>query len=137
MKISPDAIIEIARHAEEGYPYEICGILIGPRGARRATRAVRARNTVTDRAGDRYEIDPRDLIRIQRETDAGGQDVIGYYHSHPDHPARPSIFDAERAWAGPIYVIVSCVRGEVVSTNGFVAGRDGGPFMEEPLEVSE
>lgn len=137
MKISPDAIVEIARHAEEGYPNEICGILVGPRGGRRATRARRARNTIDQRAHDRYEIDPRDLIRIQREADDAGEDVVGYYHSHPDHPARPSVFDADRAWAGPVYIITSCVRGEVVATNAFIAAKDGGPFAEEPLEVAE
>lgn len=137
MRIRAAALDEIRAHAAEGYPYEICGILLGPRGDRRVTEATRAHNLITDRANDRYEIDPRDLIRAQREADQRGLDVVGYYHSHPDHPARPSIFDAERSWAGPLYVIASCLQGRTDAVNGFLAQKDGGPFQEEPLEVAE
>jgi proteasome lid subunit RPN8/RPN11 len=136
MKVAAAALTEIKAHAAEGYPQEICGILIGPRGGGRVSRAVRARNTVVDRARDRYEIDVRDMIRIQREADDAGEDVVGYYHSHPDHPARASVFDTERSWAGPLYLIVSCVKGEVVDANAFVAQRDGGPFRDEPIEAA-
>lgn len=135
MKILQAALDEVHRHAAEGYPYEICGLLLGPSGGDRVTEARRARNTVTDRAHDRYEIDPRDQLRIQREADAAGLDVLGYYHSHPDHPARASITDAERAWAGPVYLIVSCEKGRVVDGNAFLAVSDGGPMRPEPLEV--
>jgi proteasome lid subunit RPN8/RPN11 len=137
LRIVRSALEEIRAHAADGYPYEICGILFGPRGDRRVTEAARAHNLVTERANDRYEIDPRDLIRAQREADQRGLDVVGYYHSHPDHPARPSIFDAERAWAGPLYVIASCNGGVTEAVNGFLAEKDGGPFLEEPLEVEE
>lgn len=136
MKVAGSALDAVKAHAEEGYPDEICGFLIGPRGGGRVSRAVRATNTVVERARDRYEIDPRDIIRVQRQADDAGEDVLGYYHSHPDHPARPSVFDAERAWAGPVYVIVSCVSGRVVDANAFVARQDGGPFRDEPIEVA-
>ena len=134
MRIATEALEAVRLHAEEGYPEEICGFLIGPRGSGRVARAARARNTVVERARDRYEIDPRDMIRAQREADAAGDDILGYYHSHPDHPARASVFDAERSWAGPLYLIVSCVEGKVVDANAFVARRDGGPFRDEPIE---
>ncbi len=135
MKISKAALQEVSRHASDGYPYEICGLLLGPPGGEQVTEARRARNTVTERAQDRYEIDPLDQIRIQREADAVGLDVLGYYHSHPDHPARASITDAERSWAGPLYVIVSCEKGRVVDANAFKAEQDGGPMRQVPLEV--
>ncbi len=96
----------------------------------------RARNIIVERSRDRYEIDPLDQIRIQREADAAGLDVIGYYHSHPDHPAQASRFDTERAWAGYVYVIVSIEKGKPVDANAFVADTDGGPFHSEPLEIS-
>jgi len=83
-----------------------------------------------------YEIDPRDHIRIQKEADAMGFDIVGYYHSHPDHPAQASRFDTERAWAGYVYLIVSIQDGEAVDANCFVADKDGGPFHPEPLEVA-
>jgi len=136
VKIARAALAEVEEHSAEGYPHEICGLLIGPRGEGRVTEARRARNTVTERARDRYEIDPRDHIRIQKECDANGLEVVGYYHSHPDHPAQASVFDAERAWAGPVYLIVSVARGEVAGRNAFVAERDGGPFRPEPIEAA-
>lgn len=135
MKIASTALDAIKSHGAEGYPHEICGILVGPRGGRTATDAKRAKNIIVERARDRYEIDPRDHIRIQREADADGQDIIGYYHSHPDHPAQASRFDTERAWAGYVYVIVSVAEGNPVDANAFVAEKDGGPFRSEPLEI--
>lgn len=109
--------------------------MVGPRGDRTVTEVKRARNIVTDRAHDRYEIDPRDHMRIQREADAAGLDIVGYYHSHPDHPAQASRFDTERAWAGYVYLIVAIHSGKPVDANAFVADRDGGPFNSEPLDV--
>ena len=125
----------IRAHAAEGYPHEICGVMVGPRDDRTVTEVKRARNIIVERARDRYEIDPRDHIRIQREADAAGQDIVGYYHSHPDHPAQASRFDTERAWSGYVYVIVSVAQGKPVDAKAFVAEKDGGPFRPEPLEV--
>jgi proteasome lid subunit RPN8/RPN11 len=135
VKIATSALDAIRAHGAEGYPHEICGVLVGPRGSGTATEAKRARNLIVERARDRYEIDPRDHIRIEREADAGGQDIVGYYHSHPDHPAQASRFDTERAWAGYVYVIVSVNEGRPVDANAFVAEKDGGPFRAEILEV--
>ena len=135
MKISRAALDDLQAHGAEGYPDEICGILVGPRGEGRATETRRARNIVIERSRDRYEIDPHDHIRIQRESDSAGLDIVGYYHSHPDHPAQASRFDTERAWAGYVYVIVSVANGKPVDAHAFVAEKDGGPFRPEPLEV--
>ena len=164
MKIRQHALDAIRAHGAEGYPHEICGIMIGPRvegqtrnrGERLAepssgsghrssdfvgtpdrevTEVKRARNIVVERARDRYEIDPRDHIRIQREADAAGLDIVGYYHSHPDHPAQASRFDTERAWAGYVYLIVAVHDGKPVDANAFVTDNDGGPFHSEPIEI--
>ena len=135
MRISRQALAEVHEHAGEGYPNEICGILIAVRGSDVVTLSRRVRNTVVERARDRYEMDPRDQIRIQRECDEGGLEILGYYHTHPDHPAMASATDATRSWAGPVYVIVSCVKGTPVDQNAFVAERDGGPMHQVPLEV--
>ena len=134
MKIRKPALEEVHSHASEGYPYEICGLLLGHglevTGVRRAT------NIEKENPETRYTIDPRDQLRIQREADDLGLDVVGYYHSHPDHPAQASRFDTERAWAGYVYLIVSIENGKAVDQNGFVAEKDGGPFGPEPLEVA-
>jgi len=135
VKISRAALDAIREHGAEGYPHEICGIMIGPPSDRTVTEVKRARNIIVDRARDRYEIDPRDHIRIQREADDQGMEIIGYYHSHPDHPAQASRFDTERAWAGYVYLIVAVHEGKPVDANAFVADHDGGPFQPEALEV--
>ena len=135
MKIHRSAFEAIQAHGSEGYPHEICGVMIGPRGDQTVTEVKRARNIVTDRAHDRYEIDPRDHMRIQRDADAAGLDIVGYYHSHPDHPAQASRFDTERAWAGYVYLIVAIHSGQPVDANAFIADKDGGPFKAEPLDV--
>ena len=124
----------IRAHGAEGYPDEICGLMLGT--DRVVTEVRRARNIIVERSRDRYEIDPLDQIRIQREADAAGLDIVGYYHSHPDHPAQASRFDTERAWAGYVYVIVSIEKGKPVDANAFVADQDGGPFHAEPLEIT-
>jgi proteasome lid subunit RPN8/RPN11 len=134
MRIRRPAFEAIQAHGSEGYPDEICGLMLGNDHV--VTDVRRARNIIVERSRDRYEIDPLDQIRIQREADASGLDVIGYYHSHPDHPAQASRFDTERAWAGYVYVIVSIEKGKPVDANAFVADMDGGPFHSEPLEIS-
>jgi len=134
VKIQRPAFEAIEAHGSEGYPDEICGLMLGNDHV--VTDVRRARNLIVERSRDRYEIDPLDQIRIQREADAAGLDVIGYYHSHPDHPAQASRFDTERAWAGYVYVIVSIEKGKPVDANAFVADADGGPFHSEPLEIS-
>src|SRR2546430_16777788 len=102
--------------------------MIGPRGDRTVSEVKRARNIIVERARDRYEIDPRDHIRIQREADAAGLDIVGYYHSHPGHPAQASRFDNERAWAGYVYLFVAVHQGTPGDGQAFGAGQDWGPF---------
>jgi len=136
MNIHQSAIEAIQAHGADGYPNEICGFMLGPKGDGEVTEVKPARNIIVERSRDRYEIDPRDHIRTQREADAAGLDIVGYYHSHPDHPAQPSRFDTERAWAGYVYLIVSIQDGRPVDANAFVADQDGGPFRPEPLVVA-
>lgn len=104
-----DAVRErLERSARSAYPREACGLLIGRRDGRRTEvlRAEEACNLCEDRS-DRFELDPADQVRVDQRARAEGLDVVGVWHSHPDHPARPSSFDLERAWEGWSYVIVS------------------------------
>ena len=136
MKISPAAFEAVRAHVAEGYPNEICGMLVAPKGTRAVTETRRATNANTERPRDTYQIDPREHRAIEKDCDRAGLDIVGYYHSHPDHPAQASRFDTERAWAGYVYVIVSIANGQPVDANAFVAEADGGPFRPEPLEVA-
>lgn len=142
LKISRKDYEEIRRHGEETYPYECCGLLLGrvdDAGDRIVASVARAGNTRTDSAHNRYNIDPRDQIRIQREGRERGEDVIGYYHSHPDHPARWSPTDlAEAHWPGFSYVITSVEKGKAVITNSFeLDGFDESrQFQDEKIEIA-
>jgi proteasome lid subunit RPN8/RPN11 len=104
----------LRRHGEETYPYECCGVLLGRAeddGSRVVTSTARCGNTRTDSPETRYHIDPRELVRIQREGRERGEDIVGFYHSHPDHPARWSQTDlAEAHWFGCSYVITAWKR---------------------------
>jgi proteasome lid subunit RPN8/RPN11 len=90
----------------------VCGLLVGKRAGRRVevVRAESAGNLDRDRPQDRYVLDPGDFVRIDTTAREEGLDVVGIWHSHPDHPARPSATDLERAWEGWAYVIVSVGR---------------------------
>ena len=136
MKISPEALKAVNAHVAEGYPNEICGMLAAPKGTRAVTEIRRATNANTERPRDTYQIDPREHRAIEKDCDRAGLDIVGYYHSHPDHPAQASRFDTERAWAGNVYLIVSIENGKPVDANCFVADTDGGPFRLEPLVVA-
>lgn len=105
---------EIRRHAEEAYPAEGCGLLIGRVGGGRVevVEVVRGRNVCeAGREGDRYVVEPRDVLAAMKRAEEKGMEVVGVYHSHPDHEARPSRMDVELAWEGWVYVIVSVVGG--------------------------
>src|SRR5438132_14342259 len=107
--------------------------------ARVVTSMVRAGNTWLDSLHYRYNIDPKDLIRIQREGREPGEDIIGSYHSPPDHPARWSPSDlAEAHWFGCSYVITSVEKGKAAITNSFeLTGNEetGKKFVDENLTL--
>ncbi len=103
----------IRRHAESGYPEEVCGGLLGEAGAGevRVIDAVPMSNVRPDERRRRYRIDPGAVLGLENQAAATGVQVVGYYHSHPDAPAVPSEFDRESAWPWYIYLIVSVESG--------------------------
>jgi proteasome lid subunit RPN8/RPN11 len=119
----PRAVYDAIRaHGEETYPHECCGALLGrPAGEGwRVESAVRAGNTRTDSAHNRYQIAPAELVRIERDARRQGLEIAGFYHSHPDHPARWSPTDfAEAHWIGCSYVITEVAEGTAAVTNSF------------------
>ena len=118
------AVYEVIRqHGEETYPHECCGALLGrsTEGSWQVVAAVRAGNTRTDSAHNRYNIAPVELVRIERNARAQGLDIAGFYHSHPDHPAQWSQTDfAEAHWLGCAYVITEVAGGKAAVTNSFL-----------------
>jgi proteasome lid subunit RPN8/RPN11 len=141
MRIARAQVDAMLEHARSGYPYEVCGVMLGrgPDGARRVEEAVAVANRETEAPRVRYQIAPEDQIRIQREARERGWEVVGYYHSHPDHPARPSETDrriaADGLSDGVIYVVVGVERGEKATPTAWVFRDAAQAFVEEPFEV--
>jgi proteasome lid subunit RPN8/RPN11 len=142
LKIPASAYASLRQHGEETYPHECCGVLLGcfeADGTKTVTRIARCGNTREDSPHNRYNIDPKELIRIQREGRERGEDIVGFYHSHPDHPAQWSETDlAEAHWIGCSYVITSVQKGKAAVTNSFeLVGSDENDkkFADEELAV--
>lgn len=130
--ISADQLQQITTHAERAYPEECCGILLGTRQAEGAmlvevmatvnawsaevaadlsAAIADSQYTAETARRDRYWIDPRDLLQTQKAARDRQLDIVGIYHSHPDHPAVPSETDRLLAWAEYCYIIVSVRQG--------------------------
>jgi proteasome lid subunit RPN8/RPN11 len=127
---------EIRRHGEAAYPAECCGALIG-RVEAEAKEVVRLAPAVNRRTDDphRYLIAPDDLRRLEAEVRAAGFEIVGYYHSHPDHPAAPSAFDADHAWPWYSYVIVRVDQGRGAELASWVLADDRPQMLPESLDV--
>jgi proteasome lid subunit RPN8/RPN11 len=127
---------EIRRHGEAAYPAECCGAMIG-RADGPAKEVLRLSPAVNRRTDDphRYLIAPDDLRRLEREVREAGQEIVGYYHSHPDHPARPSAFDAEHAWPWYSYLIVRIDRGRGADLASWVLDDERPLMHPESLDV--
>jgi proteasome lid subunit RPN8/RPN11 len=143
LKLSQSDWHALRAHGEETYPHECCGILLGTMDIDKDERVVktviRAGNTRLDSLHNRYNIDPKELIAAQKQARTAGLDIVGFYHSHPDHPPRWSPTDlAEAHWIGCSYVITSVVQGKAEVTNSFcLTGtmEEDKRFAEEQLQV--
>ena len=120
--ISRSVYEEILRHAKEAYPNECCGVLVGAN---------------TDRAHDRYIIDPKEFNLIDKMARSCSMDVMGFYHSHPDHPDKPSETDREWGQTGYSYIIVSVKGGKDTSARSWMIEEDTSPFTEEKIKILE
>jgi proteasome lid subunit RPN8/RPN11 len=133
----------IRSHGEETYPHECCGALLGKSTTDgwQVEAAVRAGNTRTDSAHNRYNIAPLELVKIERDARRQGLGIAGFYHSHPDHPAQWSATDfAEAHWLGCSYVITSVDKGKAAVTNSFLlagASEEDKQFEEEAIQIEE
>ncbi|MBI3928531.1 MAG: M67 family metallopeptidase [Armatimonadetes bacterium] len=126
----------IRSHAERDYPDECCGVLVGrlEEGytVRRVDQSLAVKNIHPGHKNDRFTLDPKEFLSIEKKARERSLSVVGFYHSHPDHPARPSGTDAE--WAHPVYsyVIVSVRGGRSAELTAWEF-RDG-EFVEESIE---
>ncbi|HEY7410572.1 MAG TPA: M67 family metallopeptidase [Vicinamibacteria bacterium] len=143
MLIAHDLLETMLAHARKGYPLEVCGVLLGrgEDGGARVERVVPVPNRETASPAVRYQIAPEDLLRVQREGREGGRDIVGYYHSHPDHPARPSETDrriaAEGLSDGVIHVVVGVAGGRETEATAWVFREATQDFEPESLQVAK
>jgi proteasome lid subunit RPN8/RPN11 len=136
IKVVKTAYQQIIEHAKEAYPNECCGALVGHvMGGRKVFSAERMTNTNTDRAHDRYVIDPHEFNLIDKVSRSQGCEIIGFYHSHPDHPNRPSEEDRKSGQLDYSYIIVSVQGGTEVSAKCWIFNDEKAPFSEEKIEL--
>lgn len=138
----------IGRHAERTYPEECCGFLLGRApapasqgagagdGATLVERVAPAANERQDSRHNRFVMSPETVLAAHKEARAAGLAVVGYYHSHPDHPAEPSEFDREHAWPGLSYLIVAVRDGRVDRARSWRLRDDRERFEEEHLAMT-
>jgi proteasome lid subunit RPN8/RPN11 len=145
-----DLILPAALHRQieaEGtaaYPNECCGMLIGrdveANGVRRrmVERLVAGTNTFdADEQYHRFSIDPLQQLKVEREAEKEGRVLLGYYHSHPDHPARPSEYDRQHAWPFYSYVIVAIEKGKPVDMTSWVLDAATEQFGKQEIKSDE
>ncbi|HEY0492390.1 MAG TPA: M67 family metallopeptidase [Candidatus Dormibacteraeota bacterium] len=134
LRITSPVMAALRQHLEAGYPNEACGALIGR--AEEQTREVfefrPMRNTITDRPWDRYALDPLEQLQVQKDAESRGLEIIGFAHSHPDHPPRPSKFDEDHAWSFYSYIVASVQKGNLVEARSWILVDDS--FQEESIE---
>jgi proteasome lid subunit RPN8/RPN11 len=124
-------------HLRGAYPEEGCGVLLGREmgEVRVVEQVLPFENQRSDSRENRYLIAPEQFLLADREARARGLEVLGFFHSHPDHPARPSAFDLEHAWPYYSYVIVSVEGGRVTEAQSFRLAEDRSRFELETLEL--
>ena len=140
IKIPSSTLREIYDHMEASYPHECCGLLVGrvfSDGHRVVHTFRKCKNLNTERAHDRYEMDPKCWLSTEREFDNSPWAIIGIYHSHPDHPSRASQTDTDAAWPNYSYMITSVQKGTVATTQSWVLNETEKRMYEEPVVVDE
>ena len=155
LKLNQAQIEAIRQHGARDYPSECCGILLGhAEGELRQVREVvplknlrqepeKAQELMPldsperESERNRFLIDPREQLRVEKDARARGLEVLGYYHSHPDHPARPSNYDREHAWPWYSYVILAVEASEPKDLASWVLADDRSRFEQEHLEITQ
>ncbi len=138
--IPPAADAAMRRHAEETYPYEACGAIYGSGDGSgvpwQATGVEAAPNDHDEDHRVRYLVSPAFQVKAEQRALAAGEDVVGWYHSHPEDLARPSEYDRSHAWVGYVYVIYSVRSGRAVDVNAFTLDEQDGTFQGVAVETS-
>ena len=136
----PKSLVEqINRHGEQDYPHECCGFMYGHvSGEERHITELRMQsNEREDSRENRFLISPDEFMQAERYARKTGLDMLGVYHSHPDHPAIPSEFDREHAWPWYTYLIVNVGKGKAGVLKGWQLREDRSGYDELELTIEE
>lgn len=131
LELGPGVRAAIEAHGRETYPHECCGALLGAHDRVAAIHPLP--NVTTEGPRRRFRIDDKDYLASERGASAAGLSLLGFYHSHPDHPAVPSQYDLDHAWPTFVYPIVSVVAGEAVALRAWMLRDDRTAFDERPV----
>ncbi len=137
LRFDKSAAQDMWAHAAQGFPHEVVGILAGDRDAHHVTHVHNLVNERADSAHNRYKVSGLLLMRAEQRLEAQGLQVVGYYHSHPDHPSQYSDYDRDHALPNMSYVIVSVQSGAVDTTQSWRLQEDRVAMHEEPIEFLE
>jgi proteasome lid subunit RPN8/RPN11 len=136
--IAQELADKIGKHGAETYPHECCGALLG-RDASEDIREVRDLFPLVNRRDDsprnRFSVTAEDVLDAEKAALGAGLDVVGWYHSHPDHPARPSEYDRDHAWPWYSYIIVSVQAGSPRDMTSWRLNDDRAEFSVEEIEI--
>ena len=137
LRLSKDVLMQIHAHGESAYPEEGAGFLLGDDGAERAVKKILPLSNSREDAArhNRYLITPEDYLKAELEAGRLRLNLIGVFHSHPDHPNRPSEFDRE--WAQPFfsYIITSVDSGKAIESRSWRLLEDRSQFVEEKIQT--
>ena len=138
--LSPSQVAQIESEGAQTYPNECCGIIIGRDvveggNTRRIVEKLEPMQNVFDPQLQkrRFAVDPLALMRAEKAAATAGQSVLGFYHSHPDHPARPSEYDREHAWPYYSYVIVAIAKGQAVDMTSWLLDDQTQTFSQQDI----
>lgn len=130
-------IEEIKQIAQKTYPHECCGVMVGSveNGVKTVTQLIPAENQRTDSPANRYLITPDLLNELEKKLKGTDRAIVGFFHSHPDVPARPSTYDQDHAWPWYSYVIVSVNKGQAGEIHNWKLKDDRSAFDAEKMEL--
>jgi proteasome lid subunit RPN8/RPN11 len=153
LRISQEHAEEIRAHGAETYPHECCGALLGrdgkeidarecedppascPKTAREVLGLFPLVNRRNDSPRNRFSVTAADVMEAEKAASELGLEVVGWYHSHPDHPARPSAYDRDHAWPWYSYIIVRVARGLPQDMTSWRLNNDRSDYLPEEIEV--
>lgn len=139
--LTEEHIKQIEKHGEQTYPFECGGMLVGhfaADGVKTVIELLPMENAVDEsEKHNRVLILPKDVLRAERQAREKKLDVVGYYHSHPDHPAVPSQFDLDHALPVWTYIIVSVEKGQAADVRAWEMENDRSKFNEEKIGKGE